>query len=387
MRKRENPRVAIVSDALLTSGGAEKVVHQLIKLYPDATLYTSIADPKFIKENFPKNRVIKSFIQYLPFEKYLRKELYLLYPWAYRLFPFLSFDIVISVSSGFAKYVRPWRRKTKHILYCLTPPKFFWMKEGRAHKDDSKFSYRFYAFFMDTVLEKIWQYWDRKAARKADYVISISNTVKERVKEYYGLDTEVIYPPVEVASIPFFKKSDERENWFLYVGRVERYKGVNLAIAACAQARVPLKILGTGTQIEDMKNLVTELNAKGLIKFLGPLPDEQKYEHLSKCKALIFPVKEEDFGIVAVEGNAAGVPVIALRSGGTMETISESNPKTGVFFNEWNALELAKIVEEFDIEQFDPYNCRKQAEQFSSELFRYKFDAYVKDVFLSKKSS
>lgn len=386
--KKETPlKVAIVSDGLTSHGGAESVIVQILKEYPNATIYTSIADNDFIKRFFPNNKVVKSFVQYLPFEKFLRKEYFLLYPWGYRLFPFLGYDVVISVSSGFAKFVKPWSRKTKHILYCLTPPKFFWMKDGRTIDDNPRASYRFYSFFMDTVLEKIWQYWDRKAARSADYVFAISEEVKKRIKQFYDLDVEVIHPPVSVSAIPFTKNMEERENWFLYLGRVERYKGINIAIAACAEAKVPLKVAGVGSQMEDMKDLVTELNAKGLVKFLGYPTDEEKFKLLAKCKALIFPVKDEDFGIVPVEANASGAPVVALRSGGTTETISESNPKTGVFFNEWNALSLAEVLKDFDSDIFDSYNCRKQAEQFSDELFRYKLSSFIKDVCISKKSA
>ena len=326
MKKKGAIKVAIVIDSLITYGGGEKVLHQLLKLYPDATVFTSISDRKLLKEFFPKIRIKNSFIQYIPFEKYFRRELYLLYPLAYRAFSFFSYDVVISISSAFAKYVRPWNRKTKHILYCLTPPKFFWMKEGRATKNITNLSYRFYAYFMGTFLERIWQYWDRKAARRADRVIAISNEVKDRIKKFYDLDSDILYPPVEVSEIPFNKDKDTRENWFLYMGRIERYKGVHLAIAACAQAHIPLKIAGVGSQMEDMKALVNELNAKGIIKLLGFPTDEQKYELMRKCKALIFPARDEDFGIVPVEANAAGAPVIAYKGGGTVETISESNP-------------------------------------------------------------
>lgn len=385
MKKKDSIRVAIVSDALTNRGGAEKTVLELLKIYPDATIYTSIVDKAIVKELFPNTRVVKSFINYIPFEKKIRQLLYLLYPWAFRSFSFLGYDVVISVTSAFGKYIKPWSSKTKHIMNCMTPPKFFWMKDGRAYKDVTRIDYRFYSFFMDTVLEKIWQYWDRKAARRADRVVAISETVKERIKKFYDLDSEIIYPPVEVSEIKL--NSGSRQNWFLYVGRVERYKGVHLAIAACAKLKVPLKILGVGSLMDDMKDLVTELDAKGLVKFLGFGNDQQKYELLANCKALLSPIKDEDFGIVPVEANAAGAPVIAHRSGGAIENISENNPKTGLFFNEWNALSLAEAIEKFDEHDFNPHNCRKQAEQFSSTLFRYKFKNLVNDVLNSKKNS
>lgn len=385
--KEKEFKVAIVSDGLTASGGAERVIEEILHIYPNAKIYTSVADKEVVQKHFPNVKVIKSFVHYIPFERYFRKELYLLYPIAYRLFSFLGYDVVISVSSAFGKFVKPWSRKTKHFVYCLTPPKFFWMKEGRAYKDTDRASYKFYSFFMDTILEKIWQYWDRKAIRSADYVIAISNVVKDRIKKFYDIDSPVIYSPVKVKDIVMNKNSESRENWFLYLGRIERYKGINVAVAACAEARVPLKVAGAGSQEEDMKSLVLELNAKGLVKFIGAPTDDEKYDLLRRCKALIFPVKDEDFGIVPIEANAAGAPVIALRSGGVVETISENSPKTGMFFNEWDALSLAEALKSFDPDDYDPYNCRHQAEQFSAELFRYKLNNYINDVLSSKKDT
>ncbi len=379
MKKKLTRKIAIVVDELTRLGGAEKVLKNLLSLYPDAHIYTSRSDKEFVKKEFPKTKVVNSFVQYLPFSKHFHRELLVLHPLAYRSFSFIGYDLVISVSAGFGKFVRPWFG-TKHISYCLTPPRFLWMKDSRSTKKMKSLSFRFYSLFMGTFLERIWQNWDRGAVRSAFKVISISHTVKDRVKEVYGVDSEVIYPPVDIEKIKLNEDNDSREKWLLYHGRLERYKGVHLAIAACAMTHTPLKISGVGSQMAELQQLVLDYNAKGLVKFLGYLPDEEVYDLMYKCNGVIFPVKDEDFGIVPVEANAAGAPVIAFKSGGTKETVSENHPKSGVFFKTWDAHSLAEVIAKYNVNDFDPNNCRTQAEQFSSKLFKYKFKHVVEDV-------
>jgi glycosyltransferase involved in cell wall biosynthesis len=323
-------------------------------------------------------------MQYLPWRDKLRQFYLLLQPLAYRSFRFKNFDIVVSLSIAFSKFVRP--RRIKHINICMSPPKFLWQKQGRSLKSEEQLEginsllYRFYDFFTNTFLEKIWQRWDKKAANRCDKIAAISEVVKKRVKKYYDYDADVIYPPVEVSKIKEARKVNRKENWFLYLGRVETYKGVDLAIKACHKAGVPLKIAGKGDHFDAMRDLVKKLNAKGLVKFLGFVTDEEKVNLLSRTKALIFPVRDEDFGIVPVEANAAGTPVIAYREGGVTETISEDNPKSGIFFEKYTIKELAKILKNFKSEDYDPDNCRKQANNFASEIFVYKLQNYVKDA-------
>lgn len=384
-QKEGKPKIAISYDALDTLGGKEKVLRQLLLEFPDAKVYTVRSDKKFLQREFPNLKVKNSFIHYIPFERYFRRVLFLLYPLAYRSFSFLGFDIVISISDNFAKFIKPWNKKTKHIGYVITPPRFFWLQKKRSIKSMDTLAFKFYNSFRSTFLENIWKKWDRDAAKRMDYVISISKEIARRVKKFYGLQSEVIYPPVDIKEIKFIKDSGKRENWFLYLGRVETYKGVELAIRACAMAHKPLKIAGIGQHMEEMQELVKELNAKGIVKFLGYPSDEFRSELFSKCKALLFPVQNEDFGIVPVEANASGAAVIAYRSGGVLETISEENPKTGVFFNEYTPESLAKVISEFNIDDFDPKNCNKQAGNFANEIFRYKMRNLINDVFQNTK--
>ncbi|HNW23487.1 MAG TPA: glycosyltransferase [Candidatus Dojkabacteria bacterium] len=383
-------KLAIVCDPLYKRGGAEVQLRYMLDTFPKKTLFTAYCDKNYIKKEFPDIKIKTSFMQYFPWKFQLRHFYNLFLPLAYRSFRFKEYDLILSISISFAKFVRG---SIPHVNICMTPPKFFWEKSGRSLKGHNELKginrglFKFYAFFMDTFLEDIWKKWDRNAARRVDYIIAISNVVKERIKKYYDVDADVIYTPVGVKEISKESKKYRKENWFLYLGRVETYKGVELAIRAASEAKVPLKIAGIGNDLERMKELVRKLNAKGLIKFLGYYSDEERPVLLAKAKALIFPVKGEDFGMVPVEANAAGTPVIAYKDGGVLETISDSNPKTGIFFDKYDYKELVKILKRFNVKEFNADGCRKQAAQFSSEIFQYKLKRYVEDILESKKEN
>lgn len=377
-------KIAVVAEPLFKRGGAEDHLKAILEAFPNSELYTAFYDRKFTDEYYPKVKIHHSFMQYLP-NLWGWRYIYMLFqPLAYGSFRFKGYDAVISLSMAFAKFIKP--RSVKHIDICMTPPKYFWEKEGRTLKDKKRFTgfnrfmFNIYSFFMDTFLEKIWKRWDFNAAHKCTRVVATSNAVKERIKKYYNLDVDVIYPPVDTKALLGSKKMNRKENWFLYAGRVETYKGVGMAIKACVKAGVPLKIVGKGDDLESLQELVKKLNAKGLVKFLGYVSDDEKFDLMSRAKALLFPVRHEDFGIVPVEANASGTPVIAFREGGVLETISESNPKTGLFFDKYDVESLYKVIKSFKSSDYDADNCRKQASNFASEIFVYKLQNYVKDV-------
>ncbi len=380
--------IAVVSDPLYKRGGAEVHLRYLLNTFPNKTLFTPFYDNEFVKKEFPDIQIKSSFMQYLPWKFELKHFYNLLLPLAYKSFKFDQYNAILSLSILFAKFAHG---NIPHINICMSPPKFLWEKEGRSMKDDNQLKgvnrvlFKIYSLFMNTFLEDLWKKWDRNAARRLDRMIAISNVVKNRVKKYYDVDADVIYTPVDVTGISKASKGYKKENWFLYLGRVETYKGVELAIRAACDAKVPLKIGGVGNDLERMKNLVKELNAKGLVKFLGYYSDEEKPVLLAKAKALLFPVKGEDFGIVPVEANAAGTSVIAFKDGGVTETISEGNPKSGIFFDEYDYKVLSKILKRFNDREYNPDNCRKQAANFASEIFQYKIKRYVEDILDGKK--
>ncbi|MGI5897792.1 MAG: glycosyltransferase [Candidatus Dojkabacteria bacterium] len=382
--KESNLRVAISCEPLYKKGGAEVHLRHIINTFPNCELFTAYYDEEFVKEYFSDVKINHSFMQYLPKRDKLREVYLLLQPLAYGSFKFKGFDIVLSLSIAFSRFVKS--KDIKHINLCMSPPKFLWQKSDRTLKSKEqltgfkKFLFKIYSFFQDTFLEDIWKKWDRESAQRCTKIIANSKVVKKRIKKFYDMDSDVIYPPVDVSGIQSIKPVNRKENWFLYMGRVETYKGVKLAIDACVGLGYPLKIAGSGADLEAMREHVKKLNAKGLVKFLGFVSEEEKLDLLLKAKALIFPVRGEDFGIVPVEANAAGTPVIAYRDGGVTETISEKNPKTGVFFDEYNKKSLMKVMKNFNTEDYSQENCRKQAQNFASEIFEYKLLNYVKDA-------
>ncbi len=383
MPEKKVYNIAIVSEPLYKRGGAELQLRYMLDTFSQKTLFTAYCDRGFVKKEFPQVKIKTSFMQYLPWKFKLKHFYNLLQPLAYKSFKFKGYDAILSLSIAFAKFAKG---DVPHIDICMSPPKFLWQKEGRTLTDINQLSglnrllFKLYSLFVGTFLEEIWKKWDRKAARKTDRIIAISNVVKERVKQNYDIEADVIYPPVEVKKISSASKKFVKENWFLYLGRIETYKGVELAIKAAYDAKVPLKIGGVGNDLERMKELVKRLNAKGRIKFLGYYSDDQKPVLLAKAKALLFPVKGEDFGIVPVEANAAGSAVIAFKDGGVLETISDSNPKTGIFFDRYDYKVLSKILKDFDEKEYKADNCRKQAASFAVEIFQYKLRRYIEDI-------
>ena len=388
MTKQKKINVAVICDPLYKKGGAEAHLRYMLDTFPQKTLFTAFYDKEFVEREFPDIEIKASFMQHLPWKIELKNFYNLFLPLAYKSFKFKDFDIILSISISFAKFAHG---NIPHINICMSPPKFLWQKEGRSIKDASQVKginrvlYKVYSFFSKTFVEDLWRKWDKRAANRLDRIIAISNVVKERIKKYYDMDADVIYTPVDVTGLTKASRGFKKENWFLYLGRVETYKGVELAIRAATDAKVPLKIGGIGNDLERMKELVKELNAKGLVKFLGYFSDEEKPALLAKAKGLIFPVQGEDFGMIPVEANAAGTAVIAYRDGGVTETISESNPKTGVFFDKYDYKVLSKILKKFNEEDYLPESCRTQALSFSSEIFQYKLKTYVEDILDGKK--
>lgn len=372
-------KVAIISDLLTTWGGAEETVKAIYEIFPDATIYTSVVDREVISQFMPDAKIIPSIVQYFPFEKQLRKEFSIAYPFAFKLFNLKKYDVVISVSSAFAKCVNV--KKSKHITICLTPPIFLYKEERRSNVKNKRATYTIiYEKIFKKPLHAIFKYIDKKAINNAIKIIANSNVVRRRIKEIYNLESDLIFPPIEVEKIHYNPDFKSREKWYLFHNRLEIYKGAEHAIRACVELKRPLKVSGAGSDMERLQGIVKELNAKGLVKFLGRTTDEQKFDLMYRCKAMLYPVKDEDFGIIPVEANASGGIVIAHRSGGPVESLSEDNPKTAVFYNDYTWEGLKNAILEFENNEYNAESCRKQSLQFSKKIFQYKLINVIKDV-------
>ena len=327
----------------------------LCALYPRAPIYTLLYDRDATGGVFD-GRVIKtSFLQNLPFTKKHHRVFPLLMPLAIEQFDFSEYDLVLSISASFAKGIIT-KPHTKHICYCLTPPRFLW---DNSQKFVEEFGYpKLVKKFLPPFITYL-RIWDKEASLRVDEFWSISDFIQGRVKKYYSKDSKVIYPPVNVNK---FYVSDKISDYFFMAGRLVSYKRFDLAVKTFNKNGLPLKIVGTGSEFKKLKSI-----AGKNIEFLGLVSDEKLAGLYSHAQACIFP-QEEDFGIVPLESMASGRPVIAYRSGGAMETIIEN--KTGMFFDEQNPGSLGAAVDKFYRLKFKPEECRTHAERFDIEVFK-----------------
>ena len=348
-------RIAFVHEYLNQFGGAERMLQVLCALYPEAPIYTLIYDREATGGVFEGKVIFTSFLQKFPMAKRHHRAFPLLMPLAMEQFDFSEYDTVVSISASFAKGVLT-KPHTKHICYCLTPPRFLW---DDSQKFVEEFGYpRLVKRFLPPFITYL-RMWDQEASRRVDSFWAISNFIRERIDKYYRQPSEVIYPPVNVRK---FKVSTVRGGYFFMVGRLVSYKRFDLAIKVFNELGLPLKIVGIGPEYNKLKK-----SAGKNVEFLGLVPDERLADLYAGSRALIFP-QEEDFGIVPLESMASGKPVIAYGAGGARETIVDN--KTGIFFKEMTERSLAEAVEKFESVSFDPFECRKQAEKFDISVFK-----------------
>lgn len=358
-------RVVLVHDWLTGMRGGEKCLEPLARRWPAARLVTLLHRRGSVSPAIERLRVRPSWLNRLPgVGRYYR---YLL-----PLMPFAAgwkvtdADLVVSLSHCVAKSARP-PRGVPHVCYCFTPMRYAWhMKEAYFRKRGLK------AAAIDRLLSAI-RDWDRRTADRVTHFVAISRTVQDRIRECYGRDSVVICPPVDTdfytpAAVP-------REDFYLVVSALAPYKRFDLAIEACSRLGRKLVVIGSGQDAAKLR-----ATAGPGVAFLGWQPDDVIRDHLRRAKALLFP-GEEDFGIVPLEAQACGCPVIALGRGGATETVrplGEAADPTGVFFGEQTADAVVEAVERFErgADRFDPRVARRQAvlfrkERFESELFGY----------------
>jgi glycosyltransferase involved in cell wall biosynthesis len=371
-----NEKIALVVHPLVLWGGGEYYLRVLSDLLPTAPIYTAWYNPSFVNNHFPDRRIMASHLQKLPLKKRFSRELIPLLPKAYKKFDFSGFKLVIVVSDAFEKNLTI-ANNTKVWLHILTPPRFLWL-ENRASQASKRITYRLYKSLFEHKLHQKWQKIDIEATRRADFITSISNTVAQRVKRFYNLDSEVLYPPVELYNHNQNTKPLPREDWFLYFGRIEAYKGIELAIRACIRLKKKLKVAGTGSDAERLKTIANEMNGSNYIQFIGFVSEEEKWDLYRRCKALIYPVKDEDFGIVPVEANSAGTPVIAYAGGGAIETIMDG--ETGFLFRDYSVDALCKKMTAIKSMSIDKEVCRNQAQLFSRDIFEGKVISIVEET-------
>ena len=365
-------KTALVYDRVNKWGGAERVLLALHELFPDAPLYTSVYD----KKNAPWAdglNIKTSFLQNIPFAKSHHELIPFLMPMAFEQFNFDKYDLVISVTSEAAKGIIT-KPHTRHICYCLTPTRYLWSGY------DEYFRNPLIKHASSPIVSYL-KSWDRVAANRPDTYIAISSEVKKRIKKYYDLESEVIYPPVllgenhsreggnpDPSIDPRVKPKDDKIEglkYFLVVSRLVPYKRIELAINACNDLHLQLKIIGTGKEESNLEKI-----SGPTIKFIGNVTDKELSNYYKNCQALIFP-GIEDLGLTIIEAQKYGKPVIAYKAGGALETIEEE--KTGLFFDRPEKKSLINALQKFDKYLFLSQDCKDQAANFNSKNFKKKF--------------
>ncbi|OGC23421.1 glycosyl transferase [candidate division WOR-1 bacterium RIFOXYB2_FULL_42_35] len=356
-------RIAIVHDYLNQFGGAERVISALHEVFPDAPIFTSIYDENRMPASFKKMDIRVSFMQRFPFVFKLFKFYLLFYPLAFESFDLKGYDVILSSSSAFAKGVKK-RPGQVHICYCYTPMRFVWRYDDYVKREGFGSVLKLALAF---VLKPI-RNWDLLTTKGVDFFIAISKTIQDRVLAIYGRKSEVIYPPVDTQ---LYKISPVDKDYFLVVSRLNAYKRVDLVVQAFNELGLPLKIIGTGPDLKNLRRL-----ANDNIEFLGRQADKTLVKYYAECRAFIFP-GEEDFGIAPVEAMSAGRPVIAYQAGGATETIIAG--KTGLFFKEQTVASLVEAVQRCQFKVFNKEVIRAQALKFSKEIFQQKVKQFIEE--------
>ena len=366
-RSNHRPRVALVHDWLNQMGGAERVLLEMARLWPDSPIYTSIFDPDALDEEFASLDVRTSLMQVLPAVFSHHRRYLPAYAATFARWWISDADVIISNASGFCRWI-PTNGNTTHVCYCLTPPRYLWDSQRYLAAE------RDYPRALDGAvrlgLEGLRRL-DKMMADRTDYFIAISRCVAERIRRYYGRRSDIIYPPVrteQFAPAPAAEIGDH----LLLVSRLAPYKRIDVAIRACNALKLRLKILGTGRAEPDLRSI-----SGPTIEFAGRVSEQRLAHELARCRAVIFP-GEEDFGLVPVEAQAAGRPVIAFAGGGALETVLAD--RTGVFFDQPTAPSLIATLEQFDAGSFDPGTLVDHAQKFSVARFASELSAYINNL-------
>lgn len=358
------PRIALVHDYFIQMGGAERVAEAFHQIFPAAPLYTTVALPHRLPSGLRNAKLHTSFMQRMPAIESNFRQYFLLYPWAVESLDLSAYELILSSSSGYGKGVHRGKDAI-HVCYCHTPMRWVWRYDDYAAREGFG---AFSRVALPAMLSGL-RWWDRRASRQPDYYIANSTFVAERIRLVYQREAVVIPPPIDVDR---FQPSTESEDYFLVLSRLVPYKRIDLAVQACTRMNKELIVIGDGP---DRGRL--EAMAGKTIRFLGRQPDAVVNHYASRCRALLFP-GEEDFGMVPLEINAAGRPVIAYRAGGALETVVEG--VTGLFFHQPTSDSLANAIETFELCQWTPYRLRDHAEKYSYPIFANRILAFLAQV-------
>lgn len=355
-------KVAIVHYWLVRMRGGEKVVEELLRLFPQAHIYTHVYNPEGMSERLRRQPVTETFVGRLPAARRLYQYYLPLMPRALEELDLRGYDLIISSEAGPAKGIIP-PDDALHISYTHSPMRYLW----NMYADYNECAGFFQKLAMKPIFHRLRQ-WDVTSAARVDEFVANSTAVARRINKYYRRPSTVIHPPVDTASFA----PESAGDFYLCAGQVVPYKRIDLAVQAFNRMGKKLVIIGDGASRELMSQ------AGPTVSFMGPQPFDVLKKHYAHCKALIYP-GEEDFGIVPVEAMASGRPVIAYRRGGALDTVVEG--LSGLFFTQQNAETLIDAVERFERQQheFSPEAIRLHSEKFGLAAFQEAMGTFVQE--------
>ncbi|MFC1504142.1 glycosyltransferase family 4 protein [Spirochaetota bacterium] len=362
-------KTAVIHEWFDTIAGSEKVLEEILRIYTGSDLY-SLVDfiEKKDKGFFADYDIHTSLIQRLPFARKKFRSYLALFPFAIEQFDLSAYDLIISNSHSVAKGIITAPGQA-HISYIHSPMRYAWDLQHQ-YLQSAGLDRGLKGMLAKWMLHKI-RIWDSTTANRVDYFIANSNFIKERIRKAYGRDAHVIYPPVDISA---FSLSENKKEYYLAASRLVPYKKMDIVVEAFASMpEKKLIVIGEGPEMKRIKALAAKSSN---IELLGYLSTSELGNYLKEAKAFIFPAIE-DFGMLPVEAQACGTPVIAFGRGGALETVIEQ--RTGIFFHEQHAVALKKAVAEFEKteDRFDSSEIRRNAERFSKERFRDEFKSFV----------
>jgi len=335
--------------------GGEKCLERFCQLLPDSDIVTLFHQLGSVSETITNRPIHTSWLQFFPGWRHYYRYLLPLFPHAAQNWQVPECDLVLSLSHCVAKSVIP-PAGVPHVCYCFTPMRYAWHQRqqyfGLGHGSPK-------AWVRNRILARL-RNWDRATSHRVTHFIAISQTVRRRIQECYDRDSIVIYPPVDTEF--HHLANTRRDDYLLVVSAFAPYKRIDHAVSACTRLNRTLLVIGSGPDARRLKKL-----AGPSVSFLGWQSDEEIRKHYQHCSALLFP-GEEDFGIVPVEAQACGTPVIALARGGATETVRQN---TGILYSEPTIDGLVQAIEQFDMNrcEYEPGECRRSAERFAAPRF------------------
>ncbi|OGM25706.1 hypothetical protein A2962_04020 [Candidatus Woesebacteria bacterium RIFCSPLOWO2_01_FULL_39_61] len=368
-------KVALVHDYIKEYGGAERVLEALHEIWPNADVYTLVYLPKFLgphRERFKNWNIKPSILQYVPLKGKLISMFRLIDPLVFKMMDLSDYDLIIVSAAGTYTGVNSFKKSKKslHICYCHTPPRYLY-GYATANKWTTNSLRRFLLILGQIPIHfiRLYNFID---SQKPDYFIANSKEIVARINKFYRRDATVIHPPIDIPKILKSTPIKDRK-YYLTGGRLARAKRFDLAVEACTRLNLPLKVFGRefAGYGKELKSL-----AGPTVEFLGEVSQEKKWSLIKNAKAYISPSLQEDFGMLNLEVNAGGTPVIAYKSGGVLETIIDG--KTGIFFDEPSVESVIAAIKQFNRIKWDKKKLQENARKFSKERFEDEIKEFVK---------